>query len=216
MESLKDLYTIVYFTSNHEDCVFEEKIRANILKNKGDISVISVSQKPIDFGKNICVGDVGLSYQNEYHQTLIGALEAVTPYIIFAESDFLYPEDYFTFIPGKENLYRHDNVWIVWKTRKYGSYIRKLYSEGAQISRRDYLIQKYTEYFVGLPEWSVGKLSKKYPFYKCPFGWFSGQPCVSFKTGDGVRATTNVIKDFPHEKVLQPWGTIKDLRMEYL
>ena len=41
--------TIIYYTSNREDPSFEEKIRANILKEKGDILVISVSQKPINF-----------------------------------------------------------------------------------------------------------------------------------------------------------------------
>ena len=62
--------TIIYYTSNQEGSLFEEKIRENILKHKGNLPIISVSQKPMGFGKNICVGDVGHSYLNEFRQIL--------------------------------------------------------------------------------------------------------------------------------------------------
>ena len=60
--------TIIYYTANREKESFENKVRENILKVKGDLPVISVSQKPIDFGKNICVGDIGQNYLNAFRQ----------------------------------------------------------------------------------------------------------------------------------------------------
>ena len=81
--------TILYYTSNRENEEFEEKIRQNILENCGDLPIISISQKPIDFGKNICVGDVGHSYLNEWRQILIGAKKARTKHVILCEADFL-------------------------------------------------------------------------------------------------------------------------------
>ena len=48
--------TILYLTANLEQPYFAENIRQNILKHKGDIPIVSVSQEPLDFGKNICVG----------------------------------------------------------------------------------------------------------------------------------------------------------------
>jgi hypothetical protein len=215
----KDLYTIVYYTSNAENEAFEEKIKANILEHKGDIPLISVSQKPIDFGENICVGQVGKFGLNGFRQTLIGAKAAKTPYIIFAESDFLYPRDYFTFEPPDENeCYRHDNVWIVWKDTRFGSYHKKRVSEGAQICGRELLIEMYEKFFEGLPEWcdATTSLKKKEPLYHYPWKWFTGSPCVSFKTGDGLRSMTNTEKHIPHESSLPVWGHVRELRKQYL
>lgn len=149
---LKDIYTIIYYTANRENPEFEKKIVDNLKEQAGDIPIISVSQKPMDLGKNICVGDVGFSYLNEWRQILIGAKEVKTPYIIFAESDFLYPKEYFQLIPELP-MYVYDNIWIV-MDKKYGDWFwRKKQSEGAQIIKRDLLIEKYTEFLAGYPEW---------------------------------------------------------------
>ena len=48
--------TVLYYTSNREGENFEIKVREIILENKGDLPLISVSQKPIDFGKNRAKG----------------------------------------------------------------------------------------------------------------------------------------------------------------
>ena len=91
--------TILYYTANVEDELFERKIRKNILKNKGDLPIISVSQKPIDFGDNICVGEHEPCYLNLFRQIQIGLEKVRTTFIITTEADFLYPPDYFTFVP---------------------------------------------------------------------------------------------------------------------
>jgi len=211
--------TIIYYTSNREDAVFEEKIRNNILTNKGDIPIISVSQKPIDFGENICVGNVGMFGLNGFRQTLVGAKAAKTKYVISAESDFLYPKNYFTFDPTEEKeCYRHNNVWIAFKNRKFGSYHKKRVSEGAQICNRELLIEMYEKFFEGLPEWcdESTSLKLKEPFYYYKWKWFTGDPCVSFKTGNGLRSVTNTEKKIPHEASLPVWGSIKNLRKNYL
>lgn len=64
--------SIVYYTSNHEKPEFEQKIIDDLLSKRGDLPIISVTQKPMDLGTNICVGDVGLSYLNARRQMLIG------------------------------------------------------------------------------------------------------------------------------------------------
>ena len=64
--------TILYYTSNREGEEFEGRIRQNILNVKGDLPIISISHKPIDFGENICVGDVGVSGFNMFRQIQIG------------------------------------------------------------------------------------------------------------------------------------------------
>jgi len=216
--------TIIYYTSNRENLKFEAKIRANILKQKGDLPIISVSQKPIDFGKNICVENVGHSYLNEYRQILIGAKEAKTSYIVLAESDFLYPENYFSFEPKGTNIYRYDNVWIVFKEKPY-SFRRKNYSIGAQICKRDYLIKLLEDYLEGGPMWHDGRIQvkdkrgkPKKDTFLVPFKFFGSEiPAISFKTGKGMSGQTNVLHGRENISMKLPyWGHITNLRKEYL
>lgn len=94
---LEDLYTIVYYTGNTESSDFEDKIIENLIKQSGNIPIISVTQKPLNLGKNICVGNVGHSYFNAFRQILIGVKEVKTPYVIRAESDFIHSPSYFSF-----------------------------------------------------------------------------------------------------------------------
>jgi hypothetical protein len=213
----KDSYTIIYYTGNRENSEFEKKIVDNLKEQAGDIPIISVSQKPMDLGKNICVGNVGFSYLNEWRQILIGAKEATTPYIIFAESDFLYPKDYFKLIP-KGLMYVYDNIWIV-MDKKYGDWFwRKKQSEGAQIVDRKLLIERYTEFLAGYPMWWEGEIvigkRGNSPLCGVAYEYFTGDPAISFKTGDGLRTVTNVIKKDKKEK-LPFWGSIKQLRQKY-
>jgi hypothetical protein len=208
---MENLATILYYTSSAEDVDFENKIIDNIIANKGDIPVVSVSQKPLRFGKNICVGNLGKSYYSEYRQIYIGLQVIDTPIVIFCESDFLYPIAYFR--PIEEELCRCSDVWILWKSTRYGNFRRKKYSEGAQIGNRDFLLGKYSDYFRNYPRES--DFDKKDPLYKCEFSMFyTSQPCVSFKTGNGVRYMTNTTTEKADKLPL--WGSAEDLRRLYL
>ena len=112
--------TIIYYTSNKEGSLFEQRVRDNILKVSGGLPIISVSQRPLDFGQNICVGDVGASGFNMFRQVLIACAQAKTPFVISAEADCLYPPDYFEFIPTREDIcYRNSNLYVMGQWRKY-------------------------------------------------------------------------------------------------
>src|SRR3989304_6181792 len=106
--------TVLYYTSNQEHQGLEQRVRENILARCGGLASISISQKPIDFGTNICVGEVGASGFNMFRQVLIGCEAAKTPFIISAESDCLYPPDYFTFRPKRDDVcYRNSNLYVM-------------------------------------------------------------------------------------------------------
>lgn len=218
--------TIIYYTSNHEDPIFEQKIIDDMLSKAGNIPIISVSQKPLKLGKNICVEDVGQTYINAWRQIIIGAKLATTEYVVMAESDFLYPPEYFNFEPGGEDLYRYDNVWIMWlndtEIRKlnYFSFHRKYYSEGAQIVKREYFINLLEKYLEGYPTWyndSYKKFSNRSPYFNIPYTFFHGDiPSVSIKTSHGIahytgfmRGKENISKNLPF------WGNINTLRTKF-
>ena len=207
--------TVIYYSSNHEDPAFEQRIIANLRKQAGDLPIVSVTQKPMDLGKNICVGEHGLSYVNLFRQILIGAEAATTEYVQYAESDFLYPKDYFDFEPT-EDVYLYDPIWIVYIVG--GGFVRKAYSEGAQIVRRELLIERLKTFLAGQPEWFDGrrKLPGEEPFkhWKNNTPRFGKHPAVSFKTGRGVSRKTSTMQEWT--STLPVWGTFEELMVRYV
>lgn len=206
--------TVLYYTSSHEDPEFEARIIDDLVSKARDYPIISVSQLPLNLGTNVCVGDVGISYVNEWRQILIGARLVTTPYIILAESDFLYPPEYFSFAPMGGNAYKYDNVWIVWKER-FDKARRKVHSEGAMIVEKTWYVgflERFLAHFTG---WYEGWV--KLPPVS-PFELFHGeQAAISFKTGNGTRQNTNTL-DGPENRsgYLTGWGSIRELRDKFL
>jgi hypothetical protein len=215
--------TIVYVTSNQEDEKFEKHIVEDLLSKSEGIPIISVSQKPMELGKNICVGDVGVSYINYLRQYLIGITEAQTKYIINAESDFLYDKEYFGFTPEHDGIHRHSNVWILHTFLKNDGFGKKGVSEGAQICDRETLLKRLEVYLEHLPKWHDGvwegfrRLRMRPPFHRYPITTFETKyPCISFKTGKGLRRYTALLPNIPKVNKLPFWGTEEEVlrRME--
>lgn len=217
--------TVVYYTSNREDEVFEQKIRKKLLASIGHLPLISVSQKPIDFGYNICVGDVGVSDQNVHRQLQIGALKATTPFIISAESDCIYPKEYFKFNPPiVDRAYRCDNVFIL--NKNGGGFRRKAYSECGQIAGREYLIKSIDKFFEGKGQWSTEKIKGHglrylFGYYHsldagdAPWDFFhTVLPIINIKTDKGLHKSTRVnLYDKPVD-ILPFWGSADQIRKE--
>lgn len=206
--------TAIYYTSNREDEKFENKIKQKLSEIAGFLPIISVSQKPIDFGKNICVGDVGLSDQNARRQFQIGAIEAKTKYVCAAESDFLYPPEYFQFKPECDDvIYRAKNIYVLWHHK--AKFRAKERSEGAIVVNREYIVNAIDEMYDDTwnPEQET-KENNKYLFKMYPNEPFHTRPLVTFKTGNSMHfgATTSRID---HDE-LELWGNHKKLREMYL
>lgn len=216
--TLKNLLTVIYYTSNREDEAFEKNIKTKLLKVIGDLPLVSVSQKPIKFGKNICVGDVGVSNQNVFRQFQIGCMNATTPFVVVAESDCLYPKKYFEFIPKDINMCcKYDNVWLLYKNSDAG-FVRKASSECAAVWGRENAIRHIEKRLKGRGMWqatlehgsSVPKL-----FARQSWVYFHGEiPVINIKTTEGMHRTHVVNKgqDPRGTKELPHWGTAKKLR----
>ncbi|MGD9276370.1 MAG: hypothetical protein PVJ67_04305 [Candidatus Pacearchaeota archaeon] len=214
---------VLYYTANREDEYFENKVKQNILKNKGSLPLVSVSQKPIDFGRNICVGMHDNCYLNEFRQIQIGLREIDTDYILTAESDFLYPPDYFSFRPTTSGkCYRYWPVWICYyknKKDKTPKYHFKGYSNGAQMIDRKLWLRELDRFFKDHKIWASSDDELEIPASLTiktdpDFVWSSDIPAVSFKTGYGVNPATEVSKKLIPRWRLQHWGLAKDLRKE--
>jgi len=205
------MITVIYYTSNQEKKEFEQKIRAKLFEAIGELPLISVSQKPIEFGYNICVGDIGASDENILKQLLIGCEAADTPFIAQAEADCLYPPTgYFDFKPDNINaVYRYTNLWI--SSYSWNHYRKKAYSLCGQISGRKYLINRIKE-ILGPP------LIERKDIVNRKTGWIpfkSPLPIINIKTGHSLRRMTGTIRGVFPEKSLPHWGKAIDLKREF-
>ena len=222
--------TIIYCSSNKEMPKFEQRIRDNILKYCGDIPIVSVTQKPIDFGTNICVGDeIGVSGFNFFRQSLIACQAATTPFVLSCEADCVYPPDYFKWIPERlDKCYRNTNLYVMGQHRKY------FFKKGvdgdptsgathAQIVGRDFYIKNLERLFEGEPQWDANqknfpkeKFHKKYEdvFAKDDLvAYETENPVVQIKTSQSMRNYTKSDRIAHHE--IKYWGDGNNFRKKF-
>jgi hypothetical protein len=208
--------TVIYYTSNCENKQFEYMIRRELVRSIGRKPLISVSQVPIRFGKNICVGRVGRSNHNALRQMQLGVMEAKTKYVSVAESDTLYPVDLFDFIPPSDDtFYIAKPFYVLFNQRG----TKRVYaekpksSESAMVVNRDFLLSRMDEMFQGKEQWDVNHQPmlvhrKKIEFFTVSY------PVVSFKTDQNMHRksphnTRSYCLDLPH------WGNVHQLIKDY-
>ena len=196
--------TIIYYTASIEKESFEKKVRENILKISNDLPIISVSQKPIDFGTNICVGKLPHNYNSAFKQVLIGCQAAKTPFVIMCESDCLYPPDYFDFELTKlDVIYTYDNVWVMWDRENRTRFYKHGTTAGSIILGREYYINLLKN---GIPN-----------FFDPAIKWekFTGEPLINIKTRQGISFGTTLTKGVKPIKNFPQWGTPADIKRNY-
>jgi len=214
--------TIIYYSSNREKPDFEARIIEHLKKSAGDLPIVSVTQYPIDLGKNICVGDVGVSGFNMFRQVQIACQEATTDFVISAEADCMYPPDYFLYEPNRDSnhtsldvCYRNSNLYVMPDARDYFFYK----GEGAthaQVVGRKYYLEILNNLFTKAPKWTIEE--KNFPkerwgkqdvFDKIEY-YQTDNPCFQVKTHKGMRYFTH--SDRTPIYSLPYWGDGKVIR----
>jgi hypothetical protein len=107
--------TVIYYTSNYleeKNPYFLENTKKQLLMAVGDLPIVSVSQKPINLGQNICVGEIGRSHLNIYRQILAGAKAAKTNWVAMAEDDILYSFEHFNGLPYVKPEYLNGEYFL--------------------------------------------------------------------------------------------------------
>ncbi|MFA5696159.1 MAG: hypothetical protein WC917_01700 [Bacilli bacterium] len=205
--------TIIYYSANVENSEFEQKIIDNIKNQARDIPIISVTRKPINMGKNICIGEKPVCYSNSFKQILIGLKEAKTEFCIAAESDVLYPPEYFTFTPPvKDKVYRYTNLYVHFDGRD--KFWKKNWVEGAQMCGREHWIKCIEKILENPNSWEPETF--KFIFdEKNEYGWEGKNPVLYFKTREGIGFKTGynqkiVTRELPY------WGTAEEVKKLYL
>ena len=150
--------TLVYYTANVVAEPFAWRVRQYLVKHCADTPIVSVSQKPIEFGTNVCVGEIGASPYNVYRQILAGAHAAKTKWIICCEDDTLYPPEHIRTPPPSDGAfcYNTQRWWIEssgvfrWRDRA---------AMCACVVDREFAIRVLEERFAKFPEPLPGRQS---------------------------------------------------------
>lgn len=234
--------TIIFYTANKVQEPFASRVRDHLVRTtKGKIPIISVSQKPLDFGLNICVGDIGFSLINIYRQALIGALATRNPYIAMCEDDCLYTPGHFEYRPPEDAFGYNLNRWTLFtwsKTPLYSFRNRMVFSQC--IAPRELYISAMTERFLLLkqpisarPDKMPPPLTRQQEKYFAEPGRYEGhlgveiqkvdpfkspEPNVVFSHMEALGALKLGVKKrmgHPRLERLEPWGPAEDLIREY-
>lgn len=208
---------IIYISSCRENPEFEHKIIQDMLSKKGDLPVFSVTQKPMELGKNKCVGDVGTSGFNFCRQLQMATEMADVDYVISAESDCLYDPSYFKFTPPRlDAVYRNTNNYVI--PYNQNIFYTKDSQTAFQISGRDFLLNRLNYLLKGQPQWNtemknfpkeIGK-----PFLESWETFRTKYACFQIKTAEAMRRQTHHGKE-PIES-LRYWGRAKRIRDKFL
>ena len=110
-----DDLTIVYYTDGSLAPASAAAGRRHLSESSaraGAYSLISVSQKPLSFGRNICVGPQPRAFRTIVHQIVTGLAAATTEYVALCEHDTFYPPSHFDLRPPADydlvvNQHRH-------------------------------------------------------------------------------------------------------------
>ena len=196
----------------------------------GDLPLISVSFKPMDFGKNICYGEHERSAYNIYKQVLIGAKAATTEYVATAEDDVIYPKEHFEYRPPKDVFAFDENKWSIftWRKDAIASFRRRRTMTHLIVSR-EALIKTLEERFAkypdpkNIPESIFGEPGRFEAHlgitplinerYLCPIPSvvFCTEEALAFSSYLGVRKahSREQTTDIPY------WGSVKNLLKLY-
>ena len=149
----KDL-TVIYYTANLIDEQFAFNQRRLLASAIGDLPLISLSKKPLNFGINICEGNTERSIINIYRALLVGTRAAKTKYVALAEDDTLYPDEHFSsYLPPEDTFAYNMTRWNIftWSKPPFFSLAhRKILA--TLIAPRQLLIDAIEERFVKYPD----------------------------------------------------------------
>jgi hypothetical protein len=137
---------LVYYTNNlpAEKIFLACRAQLNKCMEIWKFPIISVSQKPINFGENF-VMDLESSVSSYFKQILKGLKECKTDVIFLIEHDVLYHPSHFDFTPERaDHFYYNRNEWRV--SSLTGKAVFYEHNDVSQLcAPRDLLLKHYTE-----------------------------------------------------------------------
>lgn len=195
--------TILYYTAN----VIAKGIEYSVLRSirKSGYPIVSVSQIPMDLGKNIVVPKER-SLVNIYRQVLIGAREAKTEYVALCEDDCLYVPEHFRYRPKAPFGYNLNRWCLHLDVNEPVFSYRKRPVLSQCIAHRETLVKCLEERFrAEKPLENEMGISDGYPYET----FETKEPNMVICHIKNTSGRKYLGKDAPLRQELPPWGSVK-------
>jgi len=187
VDEYKTPRTIIYYTDSKLERTLADAVRRNLAEVSGPIPIISVSQKPLRFGDNICVGEKPRSTQSMYEQILIGAEAAPEGSIIYlCEHDVFYHSSHFAKLPKDKGAFYFNTNRYYWRPGMAGFFPapgNKAFSQA--VASREYVIAHCKK---RLADWGPLKVRN--------FQWKSERPNVDVRHGQNLTGDGKYKQDY--------------------
>ena len=104
---------LIYYTDNQLNIKISNAVKKQL--KKIGLPIVSTSLKPIDFGKNIVLGDMKRGWKAYFKQILTALENSTADIIYFTEHDWLYHPSHFEFTPERKDTFYYN--WNWWRVR---------------------------------------------------------------------------------------------------
>jgi len=165
----------IYYSDNRLDRRIRNICHDQLRKAFDESKIVSVTLKPMNFGKNIVLKDRLRSYPTMALQILM-ALEASTAdYVFFLEHDVLYHPSHFDFIPPTDDIYYYNiNNWRWWMGHDTAITYDGLTSLSGLCCNRELAIRHYKLRLKLIEEQGLDKIRSREPRWARKFGYEPG------------------------------------------
>ena len=201
---------ILYYTDSQLHDSLARQARKNLATAAGPIPIVSVSQKPLDFGRNICVGPLPRCLQSMYRQIIAGA-EAIAPQSIvyLCEHDVFYHPSHFAKLPKDRRAFWFNQNRFYWAPGR-DTYLPA--GKGSQAFSQAVVCREYLldHCLARLAEWTDRMKVRRY-------SWESERPNVDVRHGANLSAdrrnkTPYITGETRGVSHIGWWGGVKHFR----
>lgn len=203
----KPAKSVLYYTDSVLDETIADQCRQQLLKGIKEKHIVSVSLKPLNFGKNIFI-DSKPSAETMFKQILEGLKSISDEIVFFCEHDVLYDPSHFDFVPLRRDVfYYNTNVWK-WK---YGEdkyvWTDNLQQTSGLVCYKDLAIQWYENKI------KTGNDGHFEPSPRCSF--VSEKPNICIRHGKNLTKSKWSPSEFKNIKYTQGWKEVSSLEEIY-
>jgi len=111
---MADNRTLLYLSDNSLEPSISDFCKRMLVRAAEGLPIVSVSQKPMDLGRNVCVGEIGRSWVSIYRQILAGLEVVDTEWVCLIEHDCLYTSEHLHYQPPDPmTFYYNANHWLL-------------------------------------------------------------------------------------------------------
>jgi len=210
--------SLIYYTANLAHDYFAKNVRDRLIEDAQGKPIISVSQKPIDFGENIYAEGFIPCLHNVYKQILIGAKKAKTKYVACCEDDTLYGPEHFEYEPPENTFCYNINHWYIRPGGRFYKIAHRIM--GQCIVSTEYMVETLETRFEKYPnnvhitgafgELGIGEHKLGLP--EVGIGVFETEiPPIAFKHRYGLSGIRKIPERYSQCEELPYWGNAKEL-----